>query len=116
MSGHNAERTLPPGDRDEPSLPLASSGHHDAGQETAEAAGGGLLPGLTLELDRIGQLLDEAQMVLGDIKLGRGQASWPILESAAHRLAVLAPHVKHTVTAARARRSPQAAAARQAAE
>jgi hypothetical protein len=113
MSGHNANLTLPPGDRDDapPSPTNASLAEPLAGREAGEPMGGGLLPGLTLELDRIGQLLDEAQMVLGDIKLGRAQASWPILQSAARRLAVLAHHIERTINAARSQRTPAQQAA-----
>lgn len=119
MSGPNAALTLPPGDRDDSPSATAttesSSADPIAGRDVGPAAGGGLLPGLTLEIEQLSVTLDELQMALGDLKLGRAQADWPIMQSAAHRIASLSRHVERTITAARSGRSPQAAA-RQAAE
>lgn len=92
-----AQRSLPPGDRDDmPTPPQSSADLFDAGREK-EAPAHELLPGLELVLADLGPALDNAQAALGELKKARTQGNLALLESAAHRLAGLANNVSRTV-------------------
>jgi hypothetical protein len=61
--------------------------------------GGGaveLLPGLSLVIDQLGPILDEAQMALADLKHAQTHDRLAVFKAAAHRLAGLANHVART--------------------
>jgi len=65
-----------------------------------------LTPGLLIELERLGTLLDDCAMALADVKLAHSYAQF---ESNAHKLAGLAAHFAKSVTSQRPRpphRSP----------
>ena len=57
-------------------------------------------PGLLLELNRLGTMLDDCAMALADVKLAH---SYALFESGAHRLASLAAHFAKSVTNQRPR-------------
>lgn len=120
MSGHNLAKTLPPGDRDEAAA-FPPDDHSAAAlqdmpadlfvgrdQDVPVQPGGAdeqqeLLPGLAIVIDALGTTIDETQMALGDLKLGKAQNNWTVAEAAAHRLVRLATHVARTITKNRPR-------------
>ncbi len=94
-----AQRSLPPGDRDElPSPPgkQPSIDLFDAGRD-AKAPADELLPGLTLVLDEVGPALEAAQIALGELKLARKQGQLALMRATARRLASLSHHVNRTI-------------------
>lgn len=100
MTRHNAALSLPLGDRDE--VPPNHGGSAAPSSVAERKPEGDLLPGLTLSLDRLGGVLDETRMALGDLNLANAQRDWPLIEAAARRLQSLSTHVAKAVTNARA--------------
>jgi hypothetical protein len=96
MSGANARYGLPaderPPDMQAPTL------------SPAPAEKPPMLPGLTLEIERMGDIVNnELPSLFADLKLGRAQGNYALFESAAHKLSTLSAHVAKTITRERPR-------------
>lgn len=116
MSGHNADHTIPPGDRDD--APLALGGPDNAtpaGREPAQKA----VPDIDNDIARLENAIGEAQLALAELKMARTQDNLPTAKSAAWRLCealqlldlrAIAARVKRTVLAERAGATPARAA------
>jgi hypothetical protein len=99
MSGHNANLTLPLGDRDDaPAFSPNASLAEPVAERDAQAADGGLLPGLTLVLDELDRTInDELPLAFAELSHARNHDQLAVFKAATHRLASLASHVARTV-------------------
>lgn len=102
MSGANAFRTIPPGDRDDP----PSGSPPDAGAPTVAGREQPKDAGLELEIQRLDGALNEARYALDDFKLARAQGDLAGQEAPAWRMALtlkvridaIAQRLAHSVT------------------
>ena len=95
---------------DTPQLPLSDNdpahllGSHPAIEDAAKDK----LPGVTMELNRVGSLYDELVRLLADAKLSKAQDDLLALEKHLGKLGSLTLHALRTVTALRASREKKA--------
>jgi hypothetical protein len=110
MSGPNAARSLPPGDRDDaPIPPVGPDIGVTAGRIPSKAA-----PDLDADIVRLAQAIDEAQLAIAELQMARSQGNVLTAKTAAWRLSdalflvdmrAIAGRIKRAVLAQRADRA-----------